>query len=58
MVLFLEEAAVFNANWHLQFLERYENQNLSYRVITADLDKGTGLVKTKVYEALSGRGLS
>lgn len=49
--LYMEEAAVFNANWHLQLLERYENRTLSYRVITADLDKGTGLIKAKVYEA-------
>ena len=49
--LFLEEAAVFNANWHLQFLEKYEERTLSYQVITADLDKGTGLLKTKVYTA-------
>ncbi len=50
--LFMEEAAVFNANWHLQFLECYKNQILSYRVITADLDKGTGFVKTKSFESL------
>ncbi|NLY92270.1 MAG: hypothetical protein GX081_11790 [Firmicutes bacterium] len=49
--LFMEEAAIFNANWHLQFLECYQNQVLSYRVITADLDKGTGLVKTKFFES-------
>ncbi|HHT48432.1 MAG TPA: hypothetical protein GXZ98_03975 [Firmicutes bacterium] len=49
--LFFEEAAVFNANWHLQFLECYRNQTLSYQVITADRDKETGLVKTKVFEA-------
>lgn len=49
--LYMEEAAVFNANWHLQLLEKYENRTLSYQVITADLDKGTGLLKTKVYSA-------
>ena len=49
--LFLKAAAVFNANWHLQFLECYENRALTYRVITADLDKGTGLLRTKVFGA-------
>ncbi|HEY8392977.1 MAG TPA: hypothetical protein VIL83_09665 [Capillibacterium sp.] len=49
--LFMEEAAVFNANWHLQFLECYQNQVLSYRVITADLDKETLLVNVKTFES-------
>lgn len=49
--LYLEEAAVFNANWHLQFLERYENRVLSYRVITADQEKTTGRIKTKVWDS-------
>src|SRR5690606_22036652 len=30
---------------------KYEKRTLSYQVITADLDKGTGLLKTKVYTA-------
>jgi hypothetical protein len=49
--LYLEEAATFNANWHLQFLECYEQRVLSYRVVTAELDKGTGRVRTKVWNS-------
>jgi hypothetical protein len=49
--LHYEEAAVFNANWHLQFLECYENRALTYRIITADQNKGTGLLRTKYFGA-------
>jgi hypothetical protein len=46
-----QEAAVFNANWHLQLMEIYENWALSYRVITADQDKETGRIRTKIWES-------
>ncbi|NLW56086.1 MAG: hypothetical protein GX050_05640 [Firmicutes bacterium] len=49
--LYLEEVAVFNANWHLQLLERYENRVLSYRVITADQEKSTGRIKMKEWDS-------
>ncbi len=49
--LYFEEIAVFNANWHLQLLERYENRVLSYRVITADQEKSTGRIRMKVWDS-------
>lgn len=49
--LYFEEIATFNANWHLQLLERFENRVLSYRVITADQEKSTGRIRMKVWDS-------
>ena len=55
--LYFEEIAVFNANWHLQLLERYENRVLSYRVITADQKRVPGGLGRK-YGILSLKGFT